>query len=130
MPGNGRAANVRRAIGAAVIAYGLIVNSAEADDRGVIVAIPVSAQGLDLSQPAAVQTLYERVEYAAYVACTRSNRVGLAPAANSKGCYEKALADAIRSTDAPLLIDAYVAKHSLAEAWAHGIDPPARTAAK
>jgi UrcA family protein len=130
MPSNGTAGNVRGAIGAAVIAYALIAHSAQADDRSVVVAIPVSAQGLDLSHSAGAHALYERVEYAAYVACTRSNRVGLAPAADSKGCYEKALADAIRSSNAPLLIQAYLAKHSLAEASAHRIGVPAQIAAK
>jgi hypothetical protein len=50
MPSNGAAANVRPAIGAAV--NRLRADCAEADNRGVIVAIAVSAQGLDLSQPA------------------------------------------------------------------------------
>jgi UrcA family protein len=120
----------RRVLGAAAIVYTLIAGSTEAADHSVVVAIPANGEGLDLRQPAAAQMLYERVEYAAYVACTRGNRVGLAPAADPKGCYEKALADAIRSANVPLLTQAYLATHSLREASARGIDVLSQIAAK
>jgi hypothetical protein len=48
------------------------------------------------------------------------------PAVDPKGSIEKALANAIRSSSAPLLNQAYLAKHSITEASAHGADVPVR----
>jgi UrcA family protein len=124
------ATSAQRALGAASIAIALIAGSAQAGGREVTVAIPVNGQGLDLRQPAAAQVLYQRLENAAYVACTRSNRVGLAPSPDPTRCTQKALADAVRSAHIPLLTQAYVAQHTLREALAYGIDVPAQIAAK
>jgi hypothetical protein len=55
---------------------------------------------------------------------------GLESAVDPKGCFEKALADAIRSTNAPLLDQACLAKHAVAETSAHVINVPAQKAAK
>jgi UrcA family protein len=116
-------------LAAAIIASALIVGGAEAADDDVTVSISVNRHGLDLSQAQAVHRLYQRVEYAAYVACTRANRVGLAPAADPSGCYEKSLAGAIRSANIPLLTNEYLANHTLREASRYGMDLPPEVAA-
>jgi UrcA family protein len=108
----------------------LVAGKVSARDHDVTVAIQVNAQGLDLSQPAGAKQLYRRIENAAYIACTRANRVGLAPPTDPFGCYEKALGDAIRSVNATLVTQAYLATHTVREAMAHGIDVPAQMAAK
>jgi UrcA family protein len=120
-----------RSILAAITIVGtLFASTVAAAEHKVIVAIPVNARGLDLSQPAAAQQLYQRLDHAAYTACTRANRVGLAPSADVALCSEKALADTVRSVNLPLLTQAYLAKHTQAEALAHGIELPAELAAK
>ena len=98
--------------------------------RDVTVAIRVPATGLDLRRPADAQKLYERLEYAAWEVCTHGNQVALAPVSNVKTCTEKALADAIRSVNRPLLTQIYLKTHSPAEAAAYGIAVPAQIAAK
>jgi UrcA family protein len=127
---NTAAMSTRCLLGAAAVACTLLAASAAAEDRSVIVAIPVHGQGLDLSQPAGARELYMRLEYAAYVACTRGDRVGLAPSSDARACSAKALANAIRSANVPLLTQTYLARHPLSEALAHGIDVPAQIAAK
>jgi UrcA family protein len=117
-------------LGAAAIACTLFAGNVAAKEHKVIVAIHVSTQGLDLSQPADARTFHTRLENAAWVACTRGNRVDLVPSDDLKGCYEKALGDAIRSANAPLLTQVYLATHTLREAAARGIDVPAQIAAK
>jgi len=117
-------------LAAVAIAGTLCAATVAADDHKVIVAIPVDAQGLDLSQPAGAQQLYQRLEYAAYVACTRANRVGLAPSPDARDCSDKALANAVGSVNLPLLTQVYLAKHTLREALARGIEVPAELAAK
>jgi hypothetical protein len=54
---------------------------------------------------------------------------GLESAVDQKCCFEKALADAIWSANAPLPDQAYLSKHAVAEASAHGINVPAHIAA-
>jgi UrcA family protein len=115
-------------LGAAAVACTLFAGSIAAKD--VTVAIQVSTQGLDLSVPAGAQKLYWRLLQAARVACTNGNRVGLAPSDDPQGCREKALGDAIRAANLPLLTQAYLATHTIREAEAHGIDVPAMMAAK
>jgi UrcA family protein len=122
--------SARSILAAVAIAGTLFAGSVAANDHEVIVAIPVNAHGLDLSRPAGAQQLYQRLEYAAYVACTRADRVGLAPSPDPRGCGEKALADAVRSVNLPLLTRVYLGKHTLREALVHGIEPPAELAAK
>ena len=117
-------------LGAAAVACTLFAGSVAAKDHVVIVAVHVSTQGLDLSQPAGAHELYRRLQRAARVACTDGNRVDLAPALDPEGCYEKALGDAIRSADLPLLTQVYLVTHTLGEAAARGIDVPAQMAAK
>ena len=124
------AMNARCVLGAAAVACTLFAGNVAAGGHEVTVAIHVSTQGLDLSQPAGAQKFYWRLKNAAHVACTDGNRVGLAPAPDPKGCYEKALADAIRSANVPLVTQIYLATHTLREASARGIGVPAEIAAK
>jgi UrcA family protein len=117
------------ALGAAAVAGTLFAGSVAAKDQEFAVAYKVSTQGLDLSQPAGAHELYLRLQHAAEVVCTHGMRVDLAPLADPKGCYERALADAIRSAKVPLLTQFYLATHTLQEAAARGIDVPAQVAA-
>jgi len=117
----------RSVLGAAAVACTLFAGSVA--DHEVIVAIHVSRQGLDLTQPAGAHQFYTRLRHAARVACTHGNRVDLAPAPDPEGCYEKALGDAIRSANVPLLARVYLETHTLREAAARGIDVPAQVAA-
>jgi UrcA family protein len=117
-------------LGAAAIACPLFAGNVAAKDYKVTVAIHVSTQGLDLSQPADARTFYMRLENAAWVACTRGNRVDLVPSDNPGACAQKALAGAIRSASVPTLTQIYLAKHSVQEAAVDGILVPALTAGK
>jgi len=102
--------STRSRLGAAAIACALFAGTVAAEDLSI--ALHVSAQGLDLSQPADAQTFYNRLNYAARVVCTDGNRVDLVPLDNPKGCIDKALATAIRSVNAPMLTQIYVANHT------------------
>jgi UrcA family protein len=117
-------------LGAAAVLCTLFGGNVAAKDHSVTVAMAVSAQGLDLSRPADAQTFYTRVKNAAWVACTRGNRVDLVPVDDLQGCYEKALGGAIRSAKTPTLTQIYLATHTLQEAAKHGIEVPAQLAAK
>jgi UrcA family protein len=121
---------VSAALGAAAIACSLFAGSVAAQDHKVIVAIHVSKQGLDLTQPADAQTFYTRLKNAAWVACTRGNRADLVPSENPAACTEKALAGAVRSADVPQLTQVYLATHTLQQAATRGIDVPVQMAAK
>ena len=118
------------ALGTAMAACTLFAGSVAAKDDEVTVSIQVSTQGLDVSQPRGAHKLYWRLEYAARVACTHGNRVDLAPASNPERCREKALADAVRAANLPLLTQLYLASHTLREDAAHGIAAPVSVAAK
>jgi UrcA family protein len=108
-----------------------LAGNVTAKDKDVTVAIQVSAQGLDLSQPADAQTFYTRLQNAAWVACTRGNRADLLlPVDHLQGCYEKALGDAVRASNQPLIAQIYLASHTPQEAAKHGIEVPAQVAAK
>jgi UrcA family protein len=87
----------------AVVACVLFAGTVVGAEREITVDIHVSAHRLDISQPAGAQKLYQRLKYAAHLACTSANRVGLEPSPDTAGCYEKALGEAIRSVNAPLL---------------------------
>jgi len=115
---------------AALVACTSFAGDIAAQGHEVSVAFRVSTQGLDLSQPAGTRELYRRLKNAAWVVCTRANRVGLEPSPNPDACFEKALGEAIRSAHLPLLVQAYLETHSLGQAAAHGIDAPVRLAAQ
>jgi len=120
--------SARLLVGAAALVCTLFAGNVVAKD--VTVAIQVSTRGLDLSQPADAQTFYTRLQNAAWVACTRGNRVNLRPVDNLQGCYEQALGGAIRSAKTPTLTRIYLATHTLRDAEKHGIEVPAQLAAK
>jgi UrcA family protein len=122
--------SARLFLGAAAVVCTLSAGNVAAKDHNVTVAISVSTQGLDLSRPADAQTFYTRVKNAAWVACTRGNRVDLLPVDDLQGCYETALGEAIRSAKTPTLTQIYLATHTLQEAAKHGIEVPAQLAAK
>jgi UrcA family protein len=110
-------------LGAAIAACSLFAGSVAAKDDAVTVSVQVNTRGIDVSQPQGAQELYWRLEYAARVACTHGNRVGLEPSPQPERCREKALADAVRAADIALLTQVYLASHTLREAAANGIHP-------
>jgi UrcA family protein len=115
-------------LGAAAVAGTLFAGSVAAKDQEFAVAYKVSAQGLDLSQPAGAHELYLRLQHAAEVVCTHGMRVDLKPVADESACYEKALGDAVRSVNLPLLTQVYLLTHTLQQAVARGIDVPVQVA--
>lgn len=120
----------RAVLAGAAVTCALIAGHAFADARNVVVAIPVSAAGLDVRHAAGAQELYARIKQAAWVGCTRADRVGLAPVADPKECYETAIGNAVRSANVPQLTQAYLASHTLREAATRGIEAPAQFATK
>jgi UrcA family protein len=120
----------RMLVAAAAVACTLFAGNIAAKDYNVTVDIRVSTQGLDLSRPADAQTFYIRLQNAAWVACTRGDRVNLLPVDDLKGCYENALGGAIRSARTPTLTQIYLATHTPREAEKHGIEVPTQLAAK
>jgi UrcA family protein len=117
-------------LGAAIVACTLFAGDVAAKDQEFPVAYRVTTRGLDLSQPAGAHELYSRLQHAARVVCTHGMRVDLKPVTDEDACYEKALGDAIRSVNLPLLTQVYLETHTLREAAARGIDVPVMIAAK
>lgn len=118
------------ALATAAVVGALLAGAAASRDYDVHVAVPVSTQGLDLSQPADAQTFYTRLQRAAYVVCTHGRRVDLVAVDNEKRCYEKALGEAVRTAKTPLLTQIYLQTHTLQEAAAHSIEVPAQIAGR
>jgi len=114
----------------ATLACALFAGNVAAKDQEFTVAYRVSTQGLDLSQSAGAHEFYSRLKHAAQVVCTHGMRVDLKPVTNENACYEKALGDAIRSVNLPLLTHVYLATHTLQQAAARGIEVPVQIAAK
>ena len=123
-------ATARLLVGATSVFCTLFAGNVAAKDHYVTVAIHVSTRGLDLTQPAGARTFYMRLQNAALVACTRGDRVALAPVEDLQGCIEQALGGAIRSAQTPTLTRIYLETHTLQAAAAHGIDVAAQVAAK
>ena len=98
----------RSACLAAVAAYGALAGPALASAPEVTVKVTVSAAGVTLAEPAGVRALYGRLRQAARLVCGRGDRVGLEPAKDFAGCYEKALGDAVRSVNRPELTMVYM----------------------
>jgi UrcA family protein len=113
-----------------IVACALFAGSVAAGDHEFTVAYRVSTQRLDLNLPAGARELYTRLKRAAEVVCTHGMRVDLAPTPDPQGCYEKALADAVRSAHMPLVTQVYLATHTLEQASVRGIDVPVQVAAK
>ncbi|HTV95821.1 MAG TPA: UrcA family protein [Steroidobacteraceae bacterium] len=122
--------NVGAILGAAIVACTLVAGDAAAEGRTVTVALRVSARGLDLKTPAGARELYSRLKNAAWIACTRANRVGLEPSPDPHACSEKALGEAIRSVKSPLLTQVYLDTHLPRDAAAYGIEMPVHVATK
>jgi UrcA family protein len=116
--------NAWSVLGAAIVACTFFAGDVAAEGSPVSVAMRVSTQGIDLSKPAGARELYRRLKNAAWIVCTRANRVDLEPSPNPEACSEKALGEAILSAHMPLLTQAYLETHSLGQAAAHGIDVP------
>jgi UrcA family protein len=108
----------------------LIAGLTVAKDHKVKVAVHVSAEGLDLSQPQGAHTFYTRLQQAAYVVCTDGERVDLTPVDNQSRCVEKALGEAVRAAGQPMLSQVYLETHTMQQAAAYGIKAPAQLAAK
>ncbi len=117
-------------LGSALIACPLFGRDVAASDHRVTVTVHVSTHGMDLSRPTDLHKFYRLLQQAALVVCTHGNRAGLEPVDDRRACREKALGDAIRSANSPLLTQIYLATHTLEEAAAFGIDVPAQVAAK
>jgi UrcA family protein len=120
--------NSRSMLGAIALACVLFTGTAVAADHTVTVAMHVNAAGLDLSQPKDAQTFYQRLKNAAWVACTRGDRVDLVPVENLNACYQQSLGSAVRAAKTPLVTQLYLATHTFAEATARGIQIPAQVA--
>ena len=118
------------AIGTVVLACSMFGSSAGAKDAEFPVDFHVSARGLDLNLPGEAQELYGRLQHAAQIVCTHGMRVDLVPTADPKACYEQALAKAVRSVNAPLVTQVYLASHTIEQATARGIELPVRIASK
>ena len=116
-------------LGAVLVACTLFAGNVRAKDQEFTIAYRVNTHGLDLSQPVGAQELYSRLKHAAQVVCTHGMRVDLKPVADESACYEKALADAVRSVNLPVLTQVYLLTHTLQQAVARGIDVPAQVAA-
>jgi UrcA family protein len=117
-------------LGSAALACALFAGTAVARDYTVTVAMHVSTAGLDLSQPKDARAFYYRLENAAWVACTRGDRVALVPVDNVNACYQKALGSAVRAARTPLVTQLYLATHTFADAAAQGIELPSRMAGR
>ena len=114
---------------AIVIAGSLIAGIAQAKDKTVIISKHVSKAGLDLSDRVDAQTLYRRLRWAADDVCSaRTMRVDVLPLDNSRGCFEKALGNAVRQVNAPLVTQAYLLTHTLRDASNWGIELPVELA--
>jgi len=114
----------------ATVACSLFAGGIAAAEHPVTLAIQVDTAGLDPSRPVDAQMLYSRLQRAATQVCSSNYRVGLAPVAEPRACYEKAFADAIRDAKQPLLTQLYLATHTPQQAAAHGIDAPSHLASR
>ena len=123
-------ANNSALLGLVAVICTLVGGTVAAKAHEVTVAISVSTKGFNLNRAEDAQSFYTRLKNAAWVACTRGNRVNLKPVDDLQDCYEKALASAIRSLRAPLITRIYLETHPLQQAAKHGIGVPAQLAAK
>lgn len=122
-----QSASVRTLL-AIIIAGSLVAGIAQANEHTVVISNTVSTSGLDLGDSADAQTLYTRLRRAANDVCTRSTRVDVTPTDNLPRCFEKALGNAVRLANSPLVTQAYLANHTLHDAATWGIDLPAELA--
>jgi UrcA family protein len=101
-----------------VAACTALLVSVQAKAYDVTVGVPVSTTGLDLSQQSGAIELYRRLRKAAHVACGDTDRVDLQPLRGHEFvvCFEKALGDAVRAANQPLLTTIYLKTHTPLEA--------------
>jgi len=107
---------------AVLAACALISGPALSQGRTVDITVHVSAEGLDLNQPAGADQLIGRLQHAARIVCGHGMRVDLEPLPHPTICFENAVADAVRSINRPQLTKAYLKTHSLQDAANRGID--------
>jgi len=122
--------SARAILVAAAVACALSAGNVAAKEHTVTVSVQISERGLDLSKPADAQRFYTRLQNAAWLVCTRGTRADLLPSDDPIRCVQKALGDAVRASNKPLVTQIYLATHTLQEAAAHGIELPATVAAK
>ena len=115
---------------AAATACSLLSGPIQAAEEVVTVKLSVSSAGVDPNQLAGARALYGRVQTAANIVCRYGDRVDLKPVPNFVNCYEKAVADAVRSANLPQLTMVYLRTHAPQDAAARGINVPALMAAK
>jgi UrcA family protein len=115
---------------AALAACAVLASPVHAKDQQVLVNIPVDIRGLDLSQPAAAREVYRRIQRAAHTACTRGNRVDLAPPANYFVCYEKALGETVGSAHQVQLSTVYLESHTPRDAVTYSIEATVQMASQ
>ena len=96
---------------AALVACSLFAGSVGAKD--VTVAVPVSTQGLDLSQPAGAQKLYWRLLRLRGWPARMATGSAWPPPMTRRVAVRRRSADAIRAADLPLLTQAYLATHTV-----------------
>ena len=115
----------------ALAACGLVCSAVQAaEEHTVIAAVTVNTLGLNPSQPAGAHELYVRLGKAARVVCSHGNRVDLHADSDYVGCYQKALAAAVRSVNRQQLTLEYLTTHTLRDAAKYGIDLPLSAAAQ
>ena len=115
---------VRAIVGSVSLTCLFAATAAHADSSTVTVAIHVNAHGLDLTQEEGVRKFYQRIKNAAWAACTRADRVDLAPVEDPMKCSDQSLAQAVRSVSAPALTRVYLETHTLQQAAVAGISVP------
>jgi UrcA family protein len=102
---------------------------AAAAGHPIPVSIHLSTRGVDLGNPTEARRFYEKLKYAATVVCTHGDKAGLEPLPSPKDCADKSLADAIRSVNAPRLLEIFLETHTVRQASALGIIEPPKLAA-
>jgi UrcA family protein len=107
---------------AAVAACALLSSPVRADGRVITVQKSVSTAGLDLAQPDAALTLYYRLSKAAFEVCANPLLVDVPSRSEHGSCFERALANAIRSARLPQLTAIYLKKHSQQDAANRVVD--------
>jgi UrcA family protein len=115
----------------ALAACGLLCGAVQAAEEHTLIAkVTVNTLGLNPSQPAGAHELYGRLSKAARVVCSHANRVDLHADSDFVGCYQKALAAAVRSVNRQQLTLEYLTTHTLRDAAKYGIDLPLSAAAQ
>lgn len=117
-------------VGAVALSCLFAASVAHAESTMITVGIHVDARGLDLTQEEGAQKFYRRIKYAAWVACTRADRVALTPVDDPVQCTDQSLSRAIRSISVPALTRIYLETHTLQQASVAGISVPLAASAK